>query len=153
MRLLLDENVPLPMARIVRLLLKHQSIDHVAELPGWAGTRDIDLYARAAAEGFHVILTNDTKQLSRPLEVAAIAVSGLHRIEYRQNHKHGGLVGLGAAIATVCAGLPHALDELEQANGQRLIALNAVDPSRQSRLRIVDPEEAPPKFWPAAASD
>lgn len=153
MRLLLDENVPLPMARIVRLLLKHETIDHVAELAGWAGTRDTDLYARAAAEGFHAILTNDTKQLSRPLEVAAIAVSGLRRIEYRQNHKHGGLVGLGAAIATVCAGLPHALAELDQANGQRLISLNAVDPSQQSRLRIVDPVDAPPKFWPAASSD
>lgn len=150
MRLLLDENVPLPMAQIVRLLLKHQSIDHVAELKGWAGTRDIDLYARAAAGGFHVILTNDTKQLSRPLEVVAIAESGLHRIEYRQNHKHGGLVGLGAAIATVCAGLPHALAELDRAVGQRLISLNGVDPSQQSRLRTVDPAAAPPKFWPSS---
>ncbi|MFC1431165.1 hypothetical protein ACEZDB_10945 [Streptacidiphilus sp. N1-3] len=149
MRLLLDENVPLPMAQIVRLLLKHQSIDHVAELKGWAGTRDIDLYARAAEEGFHAILTNDTKQLSRPMEVVAIAKSGLHRIEYRQNHKHGGLVGLGAAIATVCADLPHALAELDRALGQRLISLNGVDPSQQSRLRIVDPAAAPPKFWPA----
>ena len=78
----------------------------MAEPKGWAGTRDIDLYARAAEEGFHAILTNDTKQLSRPMEVVATAESGLHRIEYRQNHKHGGLVGLGAAIATVCAGLP-----------------------------------------------
>lgn len=149
MKLLLDENVPLPMARIVRLLLKHHVVEHVAELSGWAGTKDIDLYARAAADGFQIIVTNDTKQLSRPLEVVAIAESGLHRIEYRQNHKHGGLVGLGAAIATVCAGLPHALAELDQAGSQRLISLNAVDPSQQSRLRIVDPGSAPPKFWPA----
>jgi hypothetical protein len=39
------------------------------------GTRDIELYARAAAEGFHVIVTNDTEQPSRPLEVVAIAES------------------------------------------------------------------------------
>ncbi|WP_035847111.1 DUF5615 family PIN-like protein [Kitasatospora azatica] len=147
MKLLLDENVPLPMARIVRLLLKGHVVEHVAELSGWAGTRDVDLYARAAADGFQIVVTNDTKQLSRPLEVVAIE-SGLHRIEYRQNHKHGGLVGLGAAIATVCAGLPHALAELDQTDSQRLISLNAVDPSRQSRLRIVDPASAPPKFWP-----
>jgi hypothetical protein len=136
------------MARIVELLLKQHDVEHVAELSGWAGTRDIDLYARAAVEGFEVVLTNDTKQLSRPLEVIAIAESGLHRIEYRQNHKHGGLAGLGAAIATVCAGLPHALAELDQACGQRLISLNGVDPSQQSRLRIVDPASTPPKFWP-----
>ncbi|WP_405012209.1 hypothetical protein [Kitasatospora sp. NBC_01539] len=148
MKLLLDENVPLPMARIVRLLLKHHVVEHVAELSGWAGTRDVDLYARAAADGFQIVVTNDTKQLSRPLEVVAIAESSLHRIEYRQNHKHGGLVGLGAATATVCAGLPHALAELGQADSQRLISLNAVDPSQQSRLRIVDPASAPPKFWP-----
>ncbi|MDH6119506.1 hypothetical protein ABH930_004263 [Kitasatospora sp. GAS204A] len=100
---------------------------------------------------FRSLSRTDTKQLSRPLEVVAIAESGLHRIEYRQNHKHGGLVGLGAAIATVCAGLPHALAELDQADGQRLISLNAVDPSQQSRLRIVDPASAPPKFWPASS--
>ncbi|MER6400295.1 DUF5615 family PIN-like protein [Kitasatospora sp. NPDC001603] len=153
MKLLLDENVPLPMARIVRSLLKQHDVEHVAELDGWAGTRDTDLYGRAAAEGFHVVLTNDTKQMSRPLEVVAIAESGLHRIEYRHNHKHGGLVGLGAAIATVCAGLPHALAELDQAGTQQLISLTGVDPSRQSRLRIVDPAGAPPKFWPTRSPE
>lgn len=151
MKLLLDENVPLPMARIVRLLLKHHVIEHVAELSGWAGTKDVELYTRAAADGFQIVVTNDTKQLSRPLEVAAIAESGLHRIEYRQNHKHGGLVGLGAAIATVCAGLPHALTELDRAESQRLVSLNAVDPSQQNRLRIVDPASVPPKFWPVGS--
>ncbi|WP_042415720.1 hypothetical protein [Streptacidiphilus anmyonensis] len=151
MRLLLDENVPLPMARIVGLLVKQHDVNHVAVLDGWAGTLDVDLYERASAAGFEVVLTNDTKQLTRPLEVAAIAKSGLHRIEYRHNHKHGGLVGMGAAIATVCAGLPHALDELEHADGQRLISLNGVDPSRQNRLRIVDPTAVPPKFWPSSA--
>ena len=103
MKLLLDENVPRPMAEIVRILLKAHEVVHVHDLKGWTGTKDIELYAKAKADGFEVVITNDTKQLSRPLEVAAIAQSGLHRIEYRQNNKHGGLVGLGTAIATVCA--------------------------------------------------
>lgn len=152
MRLLLDENVPLPMSRIVELLMKQHDVEHVAMLDGWAGTLDIHLYERAAAAGFEAILTNDTKQLTRAAEVSAIARSGLHRIEYRHNHKHGGLVGMGAAIATVCAGLPHALDELGRTDGQRLISLNGVDPSRQNRLRIVDPAASPPKFWPATTA-
>lgn len=150
MNLLLDENVPRPMAEIVRILLKVHEIAHVHDLNGWAGAKDVELYGKAKAHGFQVVITNDIKQLSRPLEVAAIASSGLHRIEYRQNNKHGGLVGLGTAIATVCAGLPHALTELAEADGQRLISLIAIDPARQTRLRITDPAAAPPKFWPTA---
>lgn len=152
MKLLLDENLPRPMAEIVRILLKAHEVVHVHELKGWTGTKNIELYAKAKADGFDVVITNDTKQLSRPLEVAAIAQSGLHRIEYRQNNKHGGLVGLGTAIATVCAALPHALSELEAADGQRLVALTSIDPTRQNRLQITDPAVAPPKHWPGRDS-
>ncbi|MGW3724637.1 DUF5615 family PIN-like protein [Streptomyces sp. F001] len=148
MKLLLDENVPRPMVGIVRILLTAHDVVHVHELAGWAGTKDIELYAKAKAEGFQAIITNDVKQLSRPMEVEAIARSGLHRIQYRQNNKHGGLVGLGTAIATVCAALPHALAELEEADGQRLVSLTAVDPSRRSRLQVTDPAVEPPKHWP-----
>ncbi|MEU9172152.1 DUF5615 family PIN-like protein [Streptomyces sp. NPDC048420] len=73
MKLLLDENVPRPMTEIVRILLKAHDVVHVHDLKGWKGTKDIELYARAQAEDFDVVITNDTKQLSRPLEVAAIA--------------------------------------------------------------------------------
>jgi hypothetical protein len=95
LKLLLDENVPRPMAQIVRILLKAHEVIHVHELQGWAGTKDIELYARAKAEGFDAVITNDTKQLSRPLEVAAIARSGLHRIEYRRT------TSMGASSASV----------------------------------------------------
>ncbi|MEU0208358.1 hypothetical protein [Streptomyces canus] len=98
--------------------------------------------SRHKANGFEVVITNNTKQLSKPLEVAAVAQSGLHRIEYRQNNKHGGLVGLGAAIATVCEALPRALSELEAADGQRLISLTSIDPTRP------DPAEASPDHGP-----
>ncbi|MFD3732582.1 DUF5615 family PIN-like protein [Streptomyces sp. NPDC058632] len=148
MKLLLDENVPRPMTEIVRILLTAHEVIHVHDLNGWAGTKDIELYDKARADGFRAIITNDTKQLSRPMEVAAIASSGLHRIEYRQNNKHGGLVGLGSAIATVCAALPHALSEPEAADGQRLVSLTSIDPTRQKRLQITDPAATPPKHWP-----
>jgi hypothetical protein len=147
LKLLLDENVPRPMADIVRILLKAHDVMHVHDLAGWAGTKDVELYEKARAEGFDAVLTNDTKQMSRPLEVAAIAASGLHRIEYRQ--KHGGLVGLGSAIATVCAGLPHALDALSDADSQRLVSLISIDPTRTGRVRAIDPRVDAPKLWPA----
>jgi hypothetical protein len=100
----------------------------------------------AVAEGFHVILTNDARQMQRPREVEAIATSGLHRIEYP--HKHPGLIGIGLAIATVAAGLPTALALLAEADGQRLVVLRGIDPAPASRLRVVDPAIAPPKYWP-----
>ncbi|MFD1536562.1 hypothetical protein [Nonomuraea guangzhouensis] len=68
-----------------------------------------------------MVLTNDGRQMQRPREVAAIAASGLHRIEYP--HKHPGLIGMGIAIATVAAGLPSALALLEESSGPRLITM------------------------------
>ncbi|MFE5656196.1 DUF5615 family PIN-like protein [Streptomyces sp. NPDC056517] len=148
MKLLLDENVPRPMANIATTLLAGHDVQHVHDLQGWSGTKDVQLYPKAQAEGFEVIITNDSKQMSRSAEVAAIAQSGLHRIEYRQNNKHGGLIGLGTAIATVCAALPHALDELAKADGQRLILLKGIDPTRGSRLLVTIPSLEPPRLWP-----
>ncbi|GAB3985174.1 hypothetical protein GCM10029978_097210 [Actinoallomurus acanthiterrae] len=83
MKILLDENVPQPLASTIRTLLqcKHE-VTHVIDLPGWCGTKDISLYGKAADTGFTVILTNDAKQLKRRPEVEAIAQSGVHRIQY-----------------------------------------------------------------------
>ncbi|WP_440102205.1 hypothetical protein [Streptosporangium sp. H16] len=116
MRLLLDENVSRPLHQaIIAFVLGHEIV-HLLDLDRWSGTRDENLYPRAVAEGFHVILTNDARQMQRPREVEAIAASGLHRIEYP--HKHPGMIGIGLAIATVAAGLPAALNLLTGADGQ-----------------------------------
>ncbi|WP_084958891.1 DUF5615 family PIN-like protein [Thermoactinospora rubra] len=149
MRLLLDENVPRPLHRVLTTFVQQHEIVHLLDLDGWSGIRDEALYPKAAAEGFDAVLTNDSRQMRRPREVAAIAASGLHRIEYPQ--KHPGLAGIGMAIATVAAGLPCALASLHEADGQRLITLRGVDPTPASRLQIVDPAVAPPKFWPSAS--
>ncbi|MEZ0074824.1 DUF5615 family PIN-like protein [Planotetraspora sp. GP83] len=147
MRLLLDENVPRPLHQVLTAFMLTHEIVHLLDLPGWSGTRDEALYPRARAEGFHVVLTNDGRQMHRAREVAAIAASGLHRVEYP--HRHPGLVGIGVAIATGAAGLPGALAVLEEEEGQRLVTLRGVDPTVGSRLRVVDPAVQPPKFWPS----
>lgn len=41
---------------------------------------------------------------------------------------------------------PHALSELEAADGQPLIVLSSIDPTRQKRQQITDPAAAPPKL-------
>lgn len=149
MRLLLDENVSRPLHHAITAFVLNHEIVHLLDLDRWSGTKDEKLYPRAAAEGFQVVLTNDARQMQRPREVAAIAASGLHRVEYP--HKHPGLAGVGLAIATIAAGLPAALALLTEADGQRLVTLRGIDPTPASRLRVVDPAVSPPKYWPDSA--
>lgn len=151
MRILLDENVARPIHHALLSFITAHSVEHIHDLEGWSGTRDVLLYERAGHEGFHAILTNDEKQLARRSEVEAIARSGVYWIQYP--HKNKGLVGIGIAIAVVCAGLPLALEELECAPSQRLIKLHGIDPRPRSRVETRDPLADPPKFWPAAQGD
>ena len=45
MKLLLDENVPQPLASTIRILLRSEhAVVHVIDLPNWGGTKDISLY-------------------------------------------------------------------------------------------------------------
>jgi hypothetical protein len=71
-RLLLDENVSRPLHQAIAAFVLGHEIVHLLDLDRWSGTRDENLYPRAAAEGFHVILTNDARQMQRPREVEAI---------------------------------------------------------------------------------
>jgi hypothetical protein len=150
-KLLLDENVPAPMTSTVKTLLRRShDVQHVNDLPEWSGTKDLHLYGKAKNAGFQVVVTNDEKQMNRKLEVEAIAKSWLHRIQYP--HRQDGLVGLGLAMATVCAALPSALQELAAADGQRLVTLKGIDPARDRRYGMRDPKADPPKFWPQQAA-
>ena len=151
MKLLLDENVPAPMTSTVKTLLRRShDVQHVNDMPGWSGTKDLHLYGTAKDAGFQAVVTNDAKQMNRKLEVEAIANSGLHRIQYP--HRQDGLAGLGLAMATVCAALPSVLQELAAADGQRLVALKGIDPGRDHRYGVRDPVVDPPKFWPSQAA-
>ena len=77
MKLLLDENVPAPMTSTVKILLRRShDVQHVIDVPGWSGTKDLQLYAKAKEAGFQLVVTNDAKQMNRKSEVEAIAKSG-----------------------------------------------------------------------------
>jgi hypothetical protein len=148
-KLLLDENVPAPMTSTVKTLLRRShDVQHVIDVPGWSGTKDLQLYDKAAEAGFQLVVTNDAKQMNRKPEVEAIAKSGLHRVQYP--HRQNGLIGLGLALA--CAALPSVLQELASADGQRLVTLRAIDPGRDHRYVVRDPASDPPKFWPQQAA-
>jgi hypothetical protein len=150
-KVLLDENIPAPVTSTVKALLRRShDVQHVIDMPGWSGTKDLHLYGKAKHAGFQVVVTNDAKQMNRKLEVEAIAKSGLHRVQYP--HKQAGLSGLGLAIATVCAALPSVLQELAAADGQRLVTLKGIDPGRDHRYGIRNPATDPPKLWPQQAA-
>jgi PIN domain-containing protein len=150
-KVLLDENVPAPITLTVKTLLRRShDVQHVIDMPGWGGTKDLHLYGKAKDAGFQVVVTNDAKQMNRKLEVEAIAQSGLHRIQYP--HKQDGLTGLGLAMATACAALPSVLQELGAVERQRLVTLRGIDAGRDRRYGVRDPAIDPPKFWPQRAA-
>jgi hypothetical protein len=141
-RLLLDENVPAPMTSTVKTLLRRShDVQHVIDVAGWSGTKDLQLYAKAQEAGFEVVVTNDAKQMNRKTEVEAIARSGLHRVQYP--HRQNGLARLGLAMATLCAALSSVLQELADADGQRLVTLRAIEPWTRPQVRGPQSSERP----------
>ena len=77
MKILLDEDVPRPLAR---QLLGHQ-VSTVAGL-GWGGVKNGELLMRLAAEGFEVFVTGDknlqNQQTIRSRTFAVVLLSTIH---------------------------------------------------------------------------
>ncbi len=142
MRILLDEDTPLQLLAVLRHLPPAQRLDHIRDLQ-WCGKKDRAVLADARTAGFHLLLTNDAKQLDDPDECAAIRKSGLHHVRYAQ--RHPGLKGLALAMGAVISSIPAVLEELAEANGQRLVLIRGLDP--RGRFQIVDPSKSPPPYW------
>jgi hypothetical protein len=92
----------------------------------------------------HVVLTQDKSQLDDPEHCTAIKRSGLHRIAFSQG---SGLRGLAVAMESVLTSIVDVVSELEQADGQRLVHIDGLGPTRK-RHRTADPSRKPPKDWP-----
>ena len=127
-----------------RLLPGHQ-VDHVQQL-GWKGKKDRFLLPDARRRNYDALLTNDSAQLDDVDESRAIRDSGLHHIRYPQNTNRG-IDGLALAMAAVMASIRQILAELEKADGQRLIEIQAIQAGR--RHRTTDPGVDPPRYWPS----
>jgi PIN like domain len=142
MRVLLDEDVPGQVTDILTHLLPGHSVAHVHGIR-WSGKKDLFLF-RDATGRFDAILTNNYKQFEDPDETARIKKSGLHHVSYGQ--KARGLKGLALAIGAIVASTPSIVEDLAVADGQRLVTISDLDPSR--RYRLIDPRRDPPKYWP-----
>lgn len=146
MKILLDEQVPEPVLEPLRHLLRNHHIDHVQHLTGWKGKQDVNLFPDMRKRGYTVLVTADIDQLQDYDECTAIKKAGIHHVRFE---RHGnGVAQTASAIATVVAGLPLVIPELERAPGQRLVELRAISCSKR-RYHILDPDRNPPsQYWP-----
>ncbi|RIV34114.1 DUF5615 family PIN-like protein [Micromonospora radicis] len=142
MRVLLDEDVPEQVLHVLRHVLRGHEVDHIHSIK-WSGKKDLYVFQDAMGR-FDVIVTNNYKQFDDPDETSRIKKSGLHHVSYRQ--RQTGLKGLALAVGAIVASMPQIMEELERANGQRLVAIQGIDPSK--RFKIIDPRREPPKYWP-----
>ena len=147
MRLLLDEDVPIPLLEPLRRILSGHQVDHVDEL-GWKGKKDRFLLPDAGNRGYDLLLTNDSAQLADVDECRAIRDSGLHHVRYHQDTRRG-VDGLALAMGAVLAAIRQVIRELESVDGQRLVEIQSIGPGK--RHHTIDPRQDPPPYWPSRA--
>jgi hypothetical protein len=147
MRILLDEDVPIQLLEPLRHLLLGHDVDHVDSLR-WKGKKDRSLLLDAAQRGYEVFLTNDSAQLDSVEGCRAIRDSRIHHVRYPHDTRRG-MDGLALAMAAVLGALRQIVKELEDADSQRLIAIQSIQPGK--RHRTIDPRKDPPPYWPSRA--
>ncbi|MGH3799529.1 MAG: DUF5615 family PIN-like protein [Pseudonocardiaceae bacterium] len=147
MKLLLDEDVPVQLVEPLRRLLRQHQVDHVQDL-GWKGKKDHFLLPDASGKGYDALITNDSAQLDSVEETRAIRDSGMHHIRYRHDTRRG-IDGLALAMAAVMAAIRPVVRELDDADEQRLVEIQAILPTK--RHQITDPRVGPPPYWPRRA--
>lgn len=129
MRLLLDEDVPVQLVEPLRRLLREHQVDHVQDL-GWKGKKDRFLLPDATRKGYDALLTNDSAQLDSAEETRAIRDSRMHHIRYRHDTRRG-IDGLALAMAAVMAVIRPVIRELNDAQNQRLVEIQAIQPTKR----------------------
>lgn len=143
MKLLLDEDVPVPLTELLRHILREHDVLHVYDV-GWGTKIDRNLYRDARRRGFDAVLTNNLRQLNDPDECRAIQQSGLHHITYELPN---GLDGLALACGAICAAIRPVVVALSAAPSQRLVRITGLAATRK-RYAITNPATHPPAYWP-----
>jgi hypothetical protein len=144
MKVLLDEDVPHPVIRLVAHLLREHEVKHVSELD-WLGKKDVRLIGDAARRGFGAFVTQNIGQFNVPEECDAIKRSGIHHVSYEVP---SGLGGFGLASGALCAAIRPIVIELETVTKQRIVKITGLDSSRK-RYEMTDPAINPPSpYWP-----
>jgi hypothetical protein len=144
MKLLLDEDVPLPLLELLQHVLADHEVDHVYSVH-WKGKQDRDLYRDSKRRGYDAVLTNNLRQLNDPDECTAIKKSGVHLILYETPD---GLRGLALASAAICAAIRPLIGRLATRDRQNIARIRSISPTVE-RFTLVDPALDPPSpYWP-----
>jgi len=142
MRILLDENVPVPLVDLIRHLLVEHDVAHVAEV-GWSGKPDRALLMDAKGK-YDTFITNDVNQYNDPEECGAIRRSKMHHVTYAI--PKDGLEGLALASGAISAGVRGLVTELAHEPRQRVARIVGI--GRGTRFEISDPTTNPPSpYW------
>jgi hypothetical protein len=145
LQVLVDEGMPVQLLEPLRLNRGHQ-FDHIDGLR-WKGRLDQRLFRDAAGRGYDTILTLDVNQLSDADECRALRRSGLHHISLQQGRSVRGVKGTARVIASVIAAMPYVLEDLHEADGQRIVELSLFSAAR--RHAVFDPlkERSRYPYW------
>ncbi len=145
MRILIDEDTAVQLVQPLQHILIGHQVKHIHDL-SWKGKKDRNFLPDAKNAGFHVLITKDRAQLSDPRECDAIKKSRLHHVRYEQRIQ--GARGLALALGAIIAAMPMVMQELEKADGQRLVRITTIDPRPRSRFEVTDPQRNPPSpYW------
>lgn len=145
LQVLVDEGMPVQLLEPLRLNRGHR-FDHVNELR-WKGRLDQPLLRDAGGRGYDAILTLDVNQLSDADVCRALRQSGLHHISLQQGRRVRGVKGTARVMASVIAAMPYVLEDLEDADGQRIVELSLF--SATKRHNLFDPlrERSRYPYW------
>lgn len=137
--------MPVQLLQPLRLNRGHQ-FDHVDGLR-WKGRLDQPLFSDAAGRGYHAVLTLDVNQLSDADECRALRRSGLHHISLQQGRSVRGVKGTARVIASVIAAMPYVLEDLDEADGQRIVELSLFSATRRHELFDPMKERSRYPYW------
>ncbi len=144
MRVLIDEDTAVQVMGPLRHVLLGHQVTHVCEV-SWKGKKDRQVLPDAKKAGYHVLITRDRAQPNDPRECDAIKKSGLHHVRYTQ--RHDGMRGLALAVGALIAAMPMVMEQLAEADAQRLVKITSIEP--RQRFDITDPRRTPPsQYWP-----
>jgi predicted nuclease of predicted toxin-antitoxin system len=147
-KILLDENVPVQAQPVLERTLRGHDVAHVQGVQ-WKGKRDEFLLPDAAKRGYHVFVTKDNNQLNDPDQTSLIRKSKLHHVRFDQGNR--GVSDYARAVGCLVAAMYDVMEELQAADGQRLVKITKLDASKR-RHETINPKTDPPAYWRSSPS-
>jgi hypothetical protein len=103
----------------------------------------------AAKRGYHVFVTKDNNQLNDPDQTSLIRKSKLHHVRFDQGNR--GVSDYARAVGCLVAAMYDVMEELQAADGQRLVKITKLDASKR-RHETINPKTDPPAYWRSSPS-